>query len=200
MFMLLHSTGPCFPFAKFNTLGCKFEGLQILQTHGAPEVLLLSKGRRGMSHVSGVPTREGIHNPPWEKENHRLKSARQWLIYGHFLFFVACISPWILTKICLLISGWWFQPIWKIIVKLEIFPKQGVKIKDLWNPHHVYYSTHLINIYICRVFSQLIGTRSSLNFCELNLAWYTVKYLHLDWFWRFLVHQQGFEMARILSK
>ena len=26
-------------------------------------------------------------------------------------------------------TGWWFQPNWKILVKLEIFPKEGVKIK-----------------------------------------------------------------------
>ena len=23
----------------------------------------------------------------------------------------------------MIVSGWWFQPIWKILVKLEIFPK-----------------------------------------------------------------------------
>ena len=28
--------------------------------------------------------------------------------------------------------GWWFQPIWKMLVKLEIFPNFRVKIKNLW--------------------------------------------------------------------
>ena len=27
------------------------------------------------------------------------------------------------------ITGWWFQPIWKIFVKMEIFPQIGVNIK-----------------------------------------------------------------------
>ena len=32
----------------------------------------------------------------------------------------------------LLLSGWWFQPIWKIFVKMGIF-QIGVNIKNLWN-------------------------------------------------------------------
>ena len=32
-------------------------------------------------------------------------------------------------------SGWWFQPIWKILVKLESSPIFGVKIKNIWNHH-----------------------------------------------------------------
>ena len=31
-------------------------------------------------------------------------------------------------------SSWWLnQPIWKISVKMEIFPNTGVKIKHIWN-------------------------------------------------------------------
>ena len=33
------------------------------------------------------------------------------------------------------LSGWWFQPIWKILLKMGIFPKIGVKRKNLWNHH-----------------------------------------------------------------
>ena len=33
-------------------------------------------------------------------------------------------------------SSWWFQPIWKILVKLDHF---GVKIKNVWNHHLVFY-------------------------------------------------------------
>ena len=33
-------------------------------------------------------------------------------------------------------SGWWFQPHWKILVKMGIFPKQGWK-KNIWNHHLV---------------------------------------------------------------
>ena len=34
-----------------------------------------------------------------------------------------------------IIPSWWFQPIWKILVKLEIFPQVGVNIKNIWNHH-----------------------------------------------------------------
>ena len=37
-----------------------------------------------------------------------------------------------------LISGWWFQPIWKILEsKWGSFPQIGVKIKNIWNRHLV---------------------------------------------------------------
>ena len=30
-------------------------------------------------------------------------------------------------------TGWWFQPIWKILVKMEIIsPRIGVKLKNIW--------------------------------------------------------------------
>ena len=32
------------------------------------------------------------------------------------------------------VAGWWFQPIWKILVKLQIFPKY-VNMKSIWNHH-----------------------------------------------------------------
>ena len=32
-------------------------------------------------------------------------------------------------------SSWRFQPIWKILVKMGIFPKLGVTIKNIWNHH-----------------------------------------------------------------
>ena len=35
------------------------------------------------------------------------------------------------------LSSWWFQPIWKILVKMGIFPIIGVKIKHIWNHHPV---------------------------------------------------------------
>ena len=34
-------------------------------------------------------------------------------------------------------SSWWFQPIWKILVKIGIFPNQGWKLKNIWNHHPV---------------------------------------------------------------
>ena len=35
-------------------------------------------------------------------------------------------------------SGWWFQPLWKILVKMGIFPQIGVKVKHCWNHHLVH--------------------------------------------------------------
>ena len=32
-------------------------------------------------------------------------------------------------------TSWWFQPIWKILVQLDHFPRYGVKIKNIWNHH-----------------------------------------------------------------
>jgi len=33
------------------------------------------------------------------------------------------------------ITGWWFQPLWKILVKMGNLPQIGVKIKNIWNHH-----------------------------------------------------------------
>ena len=32
-------------------------------------------------------------------------------------------------------TSWWFQPIWKILVKMGIFPRVWVKITNIWNHH-----------------------------------------------------------------
>ena len=32
-------------------------------------------------------------------------------------------------------TGWWFQPLWKILVKLDHLPQIGMKIKNIWNHH-----------------------------------------------------------------
>ena len=34
-------------------------------------------------------------------------------------------------------SSWWFQPLWKILVKLGNLPQVGVEIKNIWNHHPV---------------------------------------------------------------
>ena len=36
-----------------------------------------------------------------------------------------------------LFPSWWFQPIWKILVKTGSLPQVGVKIKNIWNHHLV---------------------------------------------------------------
>ena len=32
-------------------------------------------------------------------------------------------------------ASWWFQPIWKILVKMGNLPQIGVNIKNIWNHH-----------------------------------------------------------------
>ena len=47
----------------------------------------------------------------------------------------ACIQVWSLLKWK---TSWWFQPIWKILVKMGNFPtspKYGLKFQDIWNHH-----------------------------------------------------------------
>ena len=34
-----------------------------------------------------------------------------------------------------IISGWWLQPTWKILVQIGSFPQIGMKIKNIWNHH-----------------------------------------------------------------
>ena len=36
---------------------------------------------------------------------------------------IPALSPQFLDFVLIIISSWWFQPIWKILVKMEIFPK-----------------------------------------------------------------------------
>ncbi len=48
--------------------------------------------------------------------------------------------------ICKNITTWWFQPIWKILVKLEIF-QIGVKIKNISNHHLDKLVNQLMNLF-----------------------------------------------------
>ena len=44
-------------------------------------------------------------------------------------------------------TSWWFQPIWKILVKFPNLPQIGVKINNIWNHHPVYpppWSLHIL--------------------------------------------------------
>ena len=51
-------------------------------------------------------------------------------------------------------TSWWFQPPWKIWVKLDQFPQVGVKIKISWKHH-------LGNHWILRIFSVRICDTSA---------------------------------------
>ena len=39
--------------------------------------------------------------------------------------------------------SWWFQPLWKMLVKLDHFPKEGWKLKNVWN-HQLVSFTNLV--------------------------------------------------------
>ena len=44
------------------------------------------------------------------------------------------------------LSSWWFQPIWKILVKLDHFPKVGMKIINVQNHRLVLPSTKILQV------------------------------------------------------
>ena len=80
---------------------------------------------------------------------------------GDIVWRVVAISPSIMEKITCFLrffvtsgwkypeptykTGWWFQPIWKILVKMGIFPKEGWKKKCL-KPPPSYIQNKLIQI------------------------------------------------------
>ena len=51
--------------------------------------------------------------------------------------------------------GWWFQPTWKILVKIGNLPQTGVKIKNLWNHHPATYSPRPRPAWLYATFSHL---------------------------------------------
>ena len=53
------------------------------------------------------------------------------------------------SRIVIHISSWWFQPIWKIFVKLDHFPRDRGKNKNVWN--------HLLDLHYAS------GTRTALS-------------------------------------
>jgi len=63
-------------------------------------------------------------------------------------------------------SSWWFQPIWKILVKLEIFPNFEGENRNGWNHHLVNLTVHnslhhalLRGFQLCLVVAKLEGTQ-----------------------------------------
>ena len=62
-------------------------------------------------------------------------------------------------------TGWWFQPIWNILVKMGIFP--GVKIKNDWNHHLENRFGLLRGGYMCSPFSARNVGETSLRFPSL---------------------------------
>jgi len=51
------------------------------------------------------------------------------------LLWISCFDPdWdSIQSLSSTFSGWWFQPIWKILVQSGKLPQVGVNIKNIWN-------------------------------------------------------------------
>ena len=77
-------------------------------------------------------------------------------------------------------ASWWFQPNWKILVKMGIFPKQGWKYKNIWNHHPDY-----LNLGIESIDPLILEARLS-RFCFS-------KQLHIKW------HCKGWWLCRNVS-
>ena len=73
-------------------------------------------------------------------------------------------------------SGWWFQPIWKIWVKMGSFPQgSGVKIKTVWNHHPSRVKTLLlpstsgITPFFPCIFHSVLGKAGAIELHEIHL-------------------------------
>ena len=58
------------------------------------------------------------------EQNHR----RQWEIHLQNQGGKTSWLPWLN-----MITGWWFQPLWRIFRQFGSFPQVGMKIKNIWN-------------------------------------------------------------------
>ena len=59
------------------------------------------------------------------------------------------------------ISSWWFQPLWKILVKMGNLPQVGVKTKNIWNHQpdmHTIVYRHICGSYII-IFKDAVNVR-----------------------------------------
>ena len=68
-----------------------------------------------------------------------------------------------------MMSSWWFQPFWKILVKFGSFPKVCVKIGNIWN--------HYLNAYWIIIWGLFWGPKV-LEHVDMVLNWKKV-HLHL---------------------
>ena len=67
--------------------------------------------------------------PPGKKQgNWKYLALWVYIVHGQF---TSQLVFWVTKKA----TSWWFPPIWKILVKLDDFPKQGWKLKNIWNHH-----------------------------------------------------------------
>ena len=60
-----------------------------------------------------------------------------------------------------MMSSWWFQPFWKILVKFGSFPKVCVKISNIWN--------HYLNAYWIIIWGLFLGPKG------FGACWYGVE-------------------------
>ena len=62
------------------------------------------------------------------------------------------------------VSSWWLnQPMWKILVKMGIFPNQGCKFKKKWHHHLVFISYFSIPVNVRPIIAPPTKRRTSCN-------------------------------------
>ena len=63
-------------------------------------------------------------------------------------------------------SSWWFQPIWKIFLKLDHFPRDRGENKNIWNHHLAIYCR--FHILLFEGFSEIQGLLMLILNCNLE--------------------------------
>ena len=75
------------------------------------------------------------------------------------------------------LSGWWFQPIWKILVKWEIFPQIGVNIKKYLKPAPSYqffrWTPTWLSLWIWAKPLQALVSSTDASGAELQIPWHS---------------------------
>ena len=141
----------CFIDTYWSFTGSLLAGLPMAQNVIqiiANMIMFLRKYIQSLSYISSCNHQE-VHQFGLRSHDHKLRSTAmvhlQFMAHGKIgssplhsmlTWYNICLEFWkkpakneakLQTS-----TGWWFQPIWKILVKLEIFPKIGVKIRNIW--------------------------------------------------------------------
>ena len=60
-------------------------------------------------------------------------------------------------------TSWWFQPLWKILVKIRNLPQIGLKIWNIWNHHPVKVSTKQPLVYTLHLIVSTLSKRKCIK-------------------------------------
>ena len=73
----------------------------------------------------------------------------------HLVGFQFSSKRWVISPDLTINTSWWFQPLWKILVKIRSFPQIGVKIKKIWNHY-------LEQYWWCFHLAEFVGSQETL--------------------------------------